>query len=505
MEQERSSHPLAEGAREAKRPGKLVTGHQILDKILTVYQGNSILMLDETYSEARNFMQLIIEKYNPGLKFVEITDRISLANRENLEVLTGDTLADKVVRVNAIRRKHAGEILVHSYLPSLLISQPQDNVLKYVDGWKNAAKEFETVEIFLMPSNSFKETERKLIALLDCRVEFSVTRKDSRMAKYFVISGCCRAEFNMKEFEYLVEGDKLLVEWEGSLTDRPAQISEGALEKKYGEIVEKPATFIIQKGANSERAALTVSDYTLIHQIIGMSAGEVSALFPERPKEILQRLAKWDLAGVVSFKRDFSRSAGPIPESKDAGYSVLNALRLLLPDRLVAWSYKMGTQAVPLEYFVANREALSTVIDMLTENAANKDKNDYLKSMPQIERSVLEMAARRAALLEVPRHHESTAAAAARKYIPKIMRVSLLSAFILRSKIDKISDTEYHIVVHNCYICGNQTTKVPMCSSVSGGLEGVCGTVFKLKADCTEVRCKALGDRNCEFRLRLYS
>ncbi|MDG6990534.1 MAG: 4-vinyl reductase [Nitrososphaerota archaeon] len=507
MERDEARPPLAAGTNgvsEDPRPTKLATGHQVLDRILAIYKGNTILMLDETYSEARNFMQLIADVYNPTLKFTEITDRASLANRQNVEILTGDSLTDKVVRVNAIRRKHAGEILVHAYLPSLLISQPQENVLRYVDGWKNAAKEFGTIEIFLMPSNSFKESERKLVALLDCRVEFSVARRDSRMAKYFVVSGCCKPEFNMKEFEYLIDDNKLLVEWDGGLTDKPSEISEAALEKRYDDILDKPGTFIIQKGPNAARVTLTASEYVMIHQIFGLSAEEVGRLFPEKPREMMQLLAKWELAGVISFKRDFAKSAGAVPASKGAGYSIINAFRLLLPDKLVAWSYKMGTQAVPLEYFVANRQALSTVIEMLTENSGAKDKPAYIKLMPQIERSVLEMAARKAALSEIPRHHESTAAAAARKYIPKIMRVSLLSAFILKSKIDRVSPNEYHIVVHGCYICGTQTSRVPVCSTISGGLEGVCGTVFKFKSDCTEVRCKAMGDSACEFRLRLF-
>ena len=504
VQNQRSPGVSAEAvAPKSDRLSKLVTGHDVLDKVLVVYGGMSILVLDETYSEARNFMRLIFEKYNPQLRFTEISDKASLSGIGHVEILTGDSLAGRVVKINAIRRKHPGEIIMHSYLPSLLISQPHDNVLKYVDAWKNASKEFGTIDIYLMPSNSFKDAERKIVGLLGSRVEFGITRKDGRVSKFFVVSGCCRPEYNMREFEYAIEEGRILVQWEGALTDRPAEVSEGALEKRFGELKVKPETFILQRGANASRAKLSAGEYVLLHQLVGMSAMEITRLFPEKPGEMLQLLAKWELAGVVAFERDYSSDGVNALNAKGGGYSFLNTLRLILPDRLVAWSYKLGTQAVPLEYFVANRDALGTVIEMLTESIGITDKPDYIRSMPQIERAVLEIAARRAALLEVPRHHESTAAAAARKYIPKIMRVSLLSAFILRSHVEKISDSEYHITLNNCYLCGTLASKVPICSSVSGGLEGVCGTIFKLKADCTEVRCRSMGDKNCEFRLRI--
>lgn len=488
---------------ESARLPRLRTGHEVLDQILNVYYGTSLLVLDETYSEARNFMQTVSGKYGPTVKFTEIADKQPTRPRDNIEILTGDSLADKVVRVNAIRRKHQGEVLVHSYLPSLLISQPQENVLRYVDSWKHAAKEFGTLEIYLMPSNSFKDVERKLVALLDSRIEFGVARREGGVVKTFMVSGACRPEYNMREFEYEIKDGRVLIEWEGTLTDKPADVSDAALERRFSEIREKPGTFILERGANASRASLSVAEFALVHQLTGMSALEISLLFPEKPTEIVHQLARWELLGVVSFRRDYSKEEGSVSSAKGSHYSLLNTLRLLLPDRLVAWSYKFGTQAVPLDYFMNHREALATAIDMLTENMGVKQKPDYAKTMTQIERAVLEISARRAALTEVPRHHESTATSAAKRYIPKILRIALLSAFILKSRIDKLSETEYHIAISDCYLCNNQESKSPMCSSISGGLEGVCGTVFKLKADCVEVKCKATGDRQCEFRLRL--
>ncbi|MCL4355889.1 MAG: 4-vinyl reductase [Nitrososphaerota archaeon] len=493
----------ASARKEDQRSARVLTGHPVLDSILNVYEGTSILMLDETYSEARNVMQLIAEQYNSGLKFTEITDRASLANTEHVEVLTGESLADKVVRVNAIRRKHRDEVIIHSYLPSLLISQSQENVLKYVDSWKNAAKEFGTVEVYLMPSNSFKDAERKMIAILDCRIEFSVSRKEERMVKNFVVSGCCRPEFNLREFEYLVEDGRLLIKWDGQLTDRPSIVSEDLVETRFVELKEKPATFILRKGFNASRGGISVVDYALVSQLEGRSLEEAVQLYPEKAKELLQQFARWEQAGVVEFDRDYARNNKPVEDMEPDGYSPLNFFRLLLPDRIVAWSYQLGTQSVPLQYFAANRDAFAIVIDMLMERSGIKNKQEYLKSMYEVEKSVFEMSARKAALAEVPRHHESTAAAAAKKYIPKVVRVALLSAFILRSNVKRITGSEYHVVVEDCYLCKDHESKDPMCASISGALEGISGTVFKLKATCEEVRCRATGDSDCEFRLKL--
>ena len=102
MEREDGRPPLVDSAkaiRESKWPARLVTGHEILDAVLTIYDGTSILVLDETYSEARNFMRLIFEKYNPQLRFTEISDKASLSGIGHVEILTGDSLADKVVKM----------------------------------------------------------------------------------------------------------------------------------------------------------------------------------------------------------------------------------------------------------------------------------------------------------------------------------------------------------------------------------------------------------------------
>ncbi|MEM3624658.1 MAG: V4R domain-containing protein, partial [Nitrososphaerales archaeon] len=59
------------------------------------------------------------------------------------------------------------------------------------------------------------------------------------------------------------------------------------------------------------------------------------------------------------------------------------------------------------------------------------------------------------------------------------------------------------VTVYDCFLCEGVRSIRPICRSINGALVGACSITFKKMISCKEIKCKALGDENCVFELKI--
>src|SRR3972149_1939614 len=120
-------------------PKRFLSGHAVLDRILEIDYGSPILVLDETFTEARNFLTLLLENYaKPNLNAcIQVLSKGHSTSAGDRTYEVGDmNLSDLSIYLNDLRRKHQGHVFINTFLPDVAIRNSTDDLLRLLQAWK---------------------------------------------------------------------------------------------------------------------------------------------------------------------------------------------------------------------------------------------------------------------------------------------------------------------------------------------------------------------------------
>jgi hypothetical protein len=464
-------------------------------------------MLDETFSEARNLLKLLFETYGRSVTSppVEIFSHTGLEADERSFALGDLSISDASIAVNDLRRRFRTLPFIHAYLPDMIIRNHPDDILRLVGAWKAATVEYGTVEFYLLPRGAFGDLEKKLLSVVDGAVEVRIARSEQGFRSTFTPVRLCHPEYHLHEFAYLVSGKRLLVEWEGEYTDELRTFGPEQIKLHLDEYRENAYGYHITEGPNRAPSGLPIYDIWLLGRVIGRDLDELLNLFPERHEELLSKIARWHLQGILTLvRREGVR--GAVPGRRRRMPSMATRSALLLPDWLVGMLFGIRRGAmrmVPSDIFFAHREATNMLLDILLAKEGDVKSQFARRGLRETEKRFTELIARVTALEHIRKMDEDPKQALDRRHIPKMIRLTVRTAYSMASTVHKISDEEYQVRIERCFLCEQSHQEAPICAAIEGALEAVLGIVFKLRSGCEEIHCRAAGDPACVFRVRL--
>ncbi len=485
---------------------RFLTNHIVFDDIIHLNYGTSILMLDETFSEAYKLLHVLFQNY--GLKTVgkhyEVIANSSISSvpHPNDEIVNvGEKgLSDISIEVNKLRSNFPSSPIIHTGLPEMLMQNSQDDILRLLASWQKNIRNNKTIEFYILPRGTFEQLERKILSIVDGGIEIRVDHSDGRFNSFLKPIRSCAPENHLKEFRYKIADNRLLIQRGDILTDVLGDYDLEEINyriKDYKENLRFQKILVLKKPQSES----SVYDYWMLSQVHNHSLSEIKSLFPEDFDHILHKIAFWQISDVVRVVK-----IDKIPVTKKSisnTVSISTRIALSLPIKLSSLLLRFRTSKtnmIPMDAFLSNSKAALAFIDMLlTKFDANND--DYMDRLLEMQKRFSELGTRETALKRTRQMGENDSLVLDIKYFKKIIVLTFLSGYGSTPVIHQISDNEYELKLIDCWACTDLEQSKPVCSSIEGTIEGICGTIFKKHAKCTEFECKAIGDSACVFKI----
>jgi hypothetical protein len=483
-----------QGAQESEREARIYTGHSLFDHIVHFYPGMSVLVLDETFSEGRNLIKTLFK--DPDI-IMEIHSSHYSAPEKNRIAISLESLQDVSIQVNQLRRTIESRVLAHSYLPELLIRRGSEEVLRLLEIWKKDVALSNHLEFYLLPKGTFKDLEKKLMAVLDGVLEISVVKKESAFSYYFTPIRICDPQYHLKTFEYKLVGGGLLIEWEGQFIDRfPGPASLEDILKILAEETEGYAVEKNEVGIEN----MSLSDYLLLMALNGRRASEIRQLYPDRWDEIMEKLARWVMAGLVKLVK-----VEPEPRPVErTSLKLKNRLLLAIPSSIALKLIRLSrgfvgrrVRTVPLDAHLAVLTAMKNVIDFVFG-----DRPELKHDVQQSTRFFGELSARETALRYVKILEGTPYTSFKPEHLPKIVALTLKTGWDLDISIVEKGENTYVFEVSDCHLCKDVKSETPFCDKfVSSVVVGAIAICYHVQSECYEFMCKASGADRCAFQI----
>ncbi|MGQ9691778.1 MAG: V4R domain-containing protein, partial [Thermoproteota archaeon] len=141
------------------------------------------------------------------------------------------------------------------------------------------------------------------------------------------------------------------------------------------------------------------------------------------------------------------------------------------------------------------RSVQAFILDRMSEK-------DLSKELTELETYFQDMTARSAAIETYRELGQDPTFRFHIKYLPKLVSLALYYGYALNPKVTRISEDLYKIEVRECFICSGIKSESPVCQLLIGTIVGCCSICYKDHFTCSEVQCKASGDKSCVFHLR---
>ncbi|NWG09442.1 MAG: hypothetical protein HXX80_03910 [Nitrososphaerales archaeon] len=477
---------------------RFYTGHEIFDEIVTINHGSSILVLDESFIEAKNLLSTLFRREKP---FELVSHGVETPSGQ--VIVMGDlSLSDASVNINKLREGSKSSIIIHSYLPDFIIKYEAGAFLRTLEGWLDRIKSNRTVEFYLLPKGAFHEVEKKIMSIVDGVIEIRVKREGKRFGLSFIAMRCCKPEWHLHEFRYKIEGSKVLIEWEGEYRDKFPLITLDEIRQRV-EGYKKDLPFLRIECGTGLPTGLSTHDYWLLSQLEGRDMFSLKMLFHERFDRIVEKIAKWHILGYV---RVIKKAEKLVDERKfNIGRSVSwkTGLALRLPPVITRWVVgRKPTKSIPADVYVAEKRAvfefLKTFFGESTELGI-----ESIENLLNLEEGFHELVGRSTTLERIRKLGEDVTSSIDLKYLPKIIKITLHIGYKLDCDIKEDSPDRFLVNVYDCFLCEGIKSIRPVCRSISGALTGACSLTFKRIINCSETKCKALGDEHCVFELKV--
>ncbi|MCS7133357.1 MAG: V4R domain-containing protein [Candidatus Caldarchaeum sp.] len=475
-----------------------LTGHSVFDQIFYLRRGMTVLLSDETFSEGRSFLRVLLKNHRSSM-YELVSARFHLAESNQFSVPV-ESLQDLSIYVNQKRRTEKGKIFVHLYLPELLIRHSPEEVLKVMELWQKDVLNAGNIEFYLLPRNTFADFERKARAIVDAVIDIQVVKQETRFLYYFTPMRSCSPRHHLKGVQFEISDSKLLIEWEGVLVDSlPSKIVTASDIRKKIETKEKE---MVLKVNNIEPDVLTVNDYVILTSLDGMPLWTVKMLYPDRWPEVEEKIIQWAVSGVLGFDEAKSEK---VYESRK-GLKLRNRLLLSVPTQIALYLVSLSkgflgkrVRTVPLDAHLAVLEAMKNIVDLAAA------KNPEVKREAKLAtRYFGELSARKTALEYVIRLEGTPYTNFRLEYAPKLVAISLKAGWGLDVNFISEEKDSWLFEIKKCHLCEDVHSDEPFCDKfVSSVVSGVLGVCLKRQVECHEITCRAMGSDKCTFRASL--
>lgn len=474
---------------------KLLTGNEIFDHIADISIGSSIAVLDITRFESMLFLNSLLRNLPNKDKVMvcscEPVDTLFQLRRINLDRLHDPT--ELSLEMEKCRQMVGNQgIVVHHYLPHLLVKESEDLVLRMIEYWLMKQPTVEATQFFTLPKATFPLFEKRLQALVSGVISINVMKTEKERLLSFQMLGACRSEYHMQEFPFVAEEGRLLVKWKDVFTDTLPREEEPVIRNRIDYLrMNLYSTRIIRGDAYPESGELSIYDRWLLSQLVGWRVAEIARYFPEEVDEILRKLALWNLRDFVRFE-----AVEPQRPPPKKHLSSRTHLALSLPTRLSLQFFRKRQHTIPMAVYNALRRSVQAFMsDRLREE-------DLKKELAEFEMYFQDMTARSAVVETFNNLKEDLRYDFDLKYLPKILSLAIYYGYGVRPKISRLSEDLFSIDIPDCFICSDVKSETPVCQLLVGTIVGCCSVVFKGHFFCNEVQCKASGERSCVFQLR---
>ncbi len=468
---------------------KLKTKHEVFDELTNLTFGSSILVLDETHFESLMFLNALLEDANlfliqgPEVKFK--THKLNL--REH-------PLNDLNISMGKFRDSPKRGIIIHHYLPNLLVKEGEERILAMLEDWMARTREKSLFEIYTLPRGTFPNFERKLQSLCDGTVTIKIEKKEDAYQSVFNLAGICKPECSLMEYPYRIEASKLLIKWGGKFTDHIPRGSKTEIEAEKNLLKQNLHAQRIVSGKVPARFS-NQYDYMLFSQLIGKRLSEIQLLFPEIFEELLEKLVRWNIEDYITYEKINADEIKPVKTK----ISPLTRLALFMPTGISVRLLKYTpVHKVPVSVYLALREASQAISSSIVSGPPLPTKINTT----ELENFYQEVVARVAAVRDIKGVSEDPRSRLDLKYISKIVSLTLAAGYTLSSGVKKKTENVFEIKIKDCFMCKERTAKKPICDALASTLTGVCKVVFKENFSCEETECKAMGNKECVFLLK---
>ena len=469
--------------------GEVKTGHEVFDHISILREGSSLLILNSTLFGALIFANALFRRADRPAVVLSSEPLSSPLRLHRLDLSKLSDMTSLSVEVERIRKSvKERAILIHAYLPQILIREEEDRVLKMIQHWHERAQNSKVLEVYPLSKGAFPHFEKRMEALSGGSIEI----KRNHETPTFQLLGACKPDYYMIEFPFIIKGDKLLIKWGDEFTDTLPRETPEEIERRKNYIKEN-FSLLRTRRSGIEPTRLTVTERWLFSQLSDMRLQDIVILFPERFDEIAVKLAVWNLRGYIHLEEE--EKPRILPKLGER-LTLKSRLALAVPTPIALTLLTEHPKSIPIDVYNALRRSVRAFAKESPPSMVELDR-----SLEELERNFQDMAARITAVRKLIRNKESPNLKFDLKYLPKLLSITFFYGYRLKVRFEKISDGEYKMIVPDCFICTGVRSTRPVCHILEGTVTGACGVLFKERFECYETECKAMGAEACVFKI----
>ncbi len=479
---------------QTKKVMKFKTRHEVFDEITNLRIGHSISVFDETHTESILFLNSLLSKQKSLQVYVLSPTHVETPFKvRNVDITR--SLNDVNLSVAEFRGEIQRGIIIHHYLPRVLLKENEEAILQMLEYWSNKIADKKFIEFFTLPKETFPSFERKLQALANGVIRLDISKQEESYRQTFMVLRGSKPQYHITEFPYRVDNNRLLIFWEGEYTERLPKETEVEIKRIKSYLMENQYSIKIDKKEFIH--SMNPYEYLLFSEIVDKRLDEIQMLFPERIDDVLETLAKWKIAGYIGFremeKLEHKPLKGKLNLFTKIGLKIPTFLSLLAL-RLQGTYGEKRIRKVPLDGYVSLKNSAEAVARIFLPPDTR-----VVEKLPDIESFFLEMAGRRTALEHIEALGENSSAQLDVKYVPKLCSLALSVGYDLKSNIKVLNPNTYELTIKNCFICRGSKSEEPICQMLGSTLVGTLSILIKEKFTWHEIKCQAMGDDNCVF------
>ena len=188
------------------------TGHELFDVISNLKSGSLITILDETYSESLDFLNALLSKHKSLPVYVLAPNEVETPF-EIKKIDVTKSLNDINLTVASVREKIKKGVIIHRYLPYILLKENENAFLRMLNYWSSKIAGTKIVEFFLLPQGTFLPFEKKLQAVTDGVIVIRVGKDEEGYRPIFSIVRGSKPAYHFVEFPCAIDQGRLLIKW----------------------------------------------------------------------------------------------------------------------------------------------------------------------------------------------------------------------------------------------------------------------------------------------------
>ncbi len=474
------------------------TGHEIFDEISGFQIGSTICIFDETHIESLLFLEALLSKMKDTpiclLASQQVETSFRLINTEIEKPLNDINLS-----VAKLREEVETGIIIHHYLPHILLRVSEDEVLKMLEYWMQKISGRDFVELFTLPKETYPTFEKRLKAISDAVINITITKVEETYQQSFSFMRGSKLEYRLTEFPYKVEDGRLLIKWrEDEYLDYLPKEEEAEIKRIKQHLMDNLYELKIKKGASK---SFKTEEFLLLSHLIDKRLLEIQELFPERFDSIVDTLARWKIRGYIGFEKTGKIEPKPLKGS----LKLSTRIALKFPASFAVVLLRLNRQFrkekiryIPYDGYLSLKSSAETLIRMISS-----ERPEMIEKLLDSEVFMQEIVGRKTAVEHIKSLGESPLRKFDTKYIPKICCMALYQGYGLWPSIREVESNIFEITLKDCIMCENMSSEGPVCHMISSTIVGVLSVMFKRMFVCVETECRAKGDDKCSFELKI--